>query len=153
MGRRRRGREVALQLLYALDITHEELSDVLGTPWIEALVPEAVHDFTIMLVTGVVEQREAIDALVREWSANWSLSRIGVIERNILRLAIYELLFLPEIPPNVTINEAVEVAKRYGTDESPSFINGILDRIKHEVMPSEAEEHTALPGLSESSTV
>ena len=153
MGRRRRGREVALQLLYALDITHDELSDVLGAPWIEAMVPEAVRDFTIMLVTGVVEQRDAIDALVREWSANWSLGRIGVIERNILRFAIYELLFLPEIPPNVTINEAVEVAKRYGTEESPSFINGILDRIKHEVMPSEADGHTALPGLSESPTV
>jgi N utilization substance protein B len=153
MGRRRRGREVALQLLYALDITHDKLSDLLAAPWLETMVPEAVRDFAITLVTGVVEQRETIDTLVREWSANWSLDRIGVVERNILRFAIYELLFLPEIPPNVTINEAVEVAKRYGTEESPSFINGILDRIKHEVLPCEVDEHSALPDLSESSTV
>lgn len=150
MGRRRRAREVALQLLYALDITHDELPTIVGTPWVEAMGSEAVRDFAMKLVAGVVEKREVIDVLVQEWSANWSLGRIGVIERNILRFAIYELLFLPDIPPNVTINEAVEVAKRYGTEESPSFINGILDRIKHEVMSPESDEPTALSSLSQS---
>jgi transcription antitermination factor NusB len=91
--------------------------------------------------------------MVQEWSMNWSLGRIGTIERNILRFAIYELLFLPDIPSNVTINEAVEVAKRYGTDEAPAFINGILDRIKQEIDARGGDEPTALSGLSHSPSV
>lgn len=148
MGRRRQGRETALKLLYALDITREHVEDVLRAPWIDMVVPEAVRDFTITLVTGAVAHREEIDALVQEWSVNWSLGRIGFIERNILRLAIYELLFVEDIPPNVTINEAVEVAKRYGTEEAPSFINGILDRIKHEAVTRNGDGPTVLSSLS-----
>ena len=153
MGKRRRGRETALQLLYALDITQDEVVDVLNAPWVGTVVPEAVRDFTTTLVAGVIEHREAIDALVQEWSINWSLGRIGVIERNVLRFAIYELLFMTDIPPNVTINEAVEVAKRYGTDEAPAFINGILDRIKNEVVPRDGNEPTALSSVSHSPSV
>jgi N utilization substance protein B len=85
-----------------------------------------------------VEHRDEIDAMIQTWSEHWSLARIGLVERNILRLAIYELLFGPELPPNVVINEAVEVAKRYGAQEAGLFINGILDRIKHEVTPQRA---------------
>jgi N utilization substance protein B len=96
---------------------------------------EEIRDFTAMLVTGTVQHRDEIDALIQECSTNWSLERIGLVERNILRFAIYELCFLPDIPPNVTLNEAVEVAKKYGTEEAPAFINGILDRIKHAVGP------------------
>ena len=92
------------------------------------------------LVTGVVQHRDEIDATIQAWSEHWSLERIGLVERNILRFAIYELFFLPDIPPNVTINEAVEVAKQYGTEDAGLFINGILDRIKHEVMPQRAAE-------------
>jgi N utilization substance protein B len=97
------------------------------------MMPDDIRDFTTTLVTGVIRQRNEIDAFIQECSTNWSLERIGLVERNILRLAIYELCFLPDIPPNVTINEAVEVAKKYGTEEAPAFINGILDRIKHMV--------------------
>ena len=98
------------------------------------LSPE-IRDFTTTLVTGVIQRRDEIDAFIQECSTNWSLERIGMVERNILRFAIYELCFLPDIPPNVTINEAVEVAKKYGTEEAPAFINGILDRVKHAVGP------------------
>ncbi len=153
MGKRRRGRETALQLLYALDITQDQVLDVLNAQWIGTVVPEAVRDFTTTLVAGVIKHREEIDALVQEWSINWSLGRIGVIERNVLRFAIYELLFMTDIPPNVTINEAVEVAKRYGTDEAPAFINGILDRIKNEVAPRDGNEPTALASVSHSPSV
>ncbi len=131
MGRRRQSREVALQLLYALDITRVTAREVLETTWAETLLWPEIRDFTTALVTGVIEHRDGIDAFIQESSTNWSLDRIGMVERNILRFAIYELCFLPEIPPNVTINEAVEVAKKYGTEEAPAFINGILDRIKH----------------------
>ena len=135
MGRRRQSRETALQLLYALDITHAKVSEVLRAAWTERMLSPEIRDFTTTLVTGVIEHRDEIDAFIQECSTNWSLERIGLVERNILRFAIYELCFLPDIPPNVTINEAVEVAKKYGTEEAPAFINGILDRVKHAVGP------------------
>jgi transcription antitermination factor NusB len=148
MGKRRRGHETALKLLYALDITREPVDKLLQASWLDAVVPEAVREFSVALVAGVMAHQDEIDTLVQEWSMNWSLERIGIIERNILRFAIYELLFLTDIPPNVTINEAVEVAKRYGTDEAPSFINGILDRIKQEVETRAGEIPETLTGLS-----
>lgn len=148
MGKRRRGRETALKLLYALDITQEPVGELLQASWLDTVVPEAVREFSVALVVGVMTHRDEIDTLVQEWSMNWSLERIGIIERNILRFAIYELLFLTDIPPNVTINEAVEVAKRYGTDEAPSFINGILDRIKQEIETRAGETPATLTGLS-----
>jgi transcription antitermination factor NusB len=137
---------VALKLLYALDITREHAADILKAPWIETVMSETVRDFTVALVTGVDAYREEIDALVQAWSLHWSLERIGVIERNILRFAIYELLYLDDIPPNVTINEAVEIAKRYGTEEAPSFINGILDRIKQEMVTRHGDGPAAIHG-------
>jgi transcription antitermination protein NusB len=133
MGRRRQSREAALKLLYALDITREDVKEVLRARWAEAMMSDEIRDFTTTLVTGVIRHWHEIDAFIQECSTNWSLERIGLVERNILRFAIYELCFLPDIPPNVTINEAVEVAKKYGTEEAPAFINGILDRIKHAV--------------------
>ena len=133
MGRRRQSREAALKLLYALDITREDVKEVLRTRWAKAIMPDEIRDFTTTLVTGVIRHWNEIDAFIQECSTNWSLERIGLVERNILRFAIYELCFLPDIPPNVTINEAVEVAKKYGTEEAPAFINGVLDRIKHAV--------------------
>jgi N utilization substance protein B len=135
MGRRRQSRETALQLLYALDITQDNVREVLRAGWTDKLLSPELRDFTIALVTGVIEHRDEIDAFIQECSTNWSLERIGLVERNILRFAICELCFLPDIPPNVTINEAVEVAKKYGTEEAPAFINGILDRIKQALGP------------------
>ena len=148
MGKRRQGREAALKLLYALDITQEEVVEALATPWVEAMVPQEVWDFTAALVTGVMAHRGDIDALIREWSTHWSLGRIGLVERNILRFAIHELLFMPDIPPKVTINEAVEVAKKYGAGEASLFINGILDRIAHEVVQHSEEALPTAPGAS-----
>ena len=135
MGRRRQSRETALQILYALDITRVNVREMLRDGWTEKMLSPEIRDFTTALVTGVIERRDEIDACIQECSTNWSLERIGLVERNILRFAIYELCFLPDIPPNVTINEAVEVAKKYGTEEAPAFINGILDHIKHAVGP------------------
>ena len=135
MGRRRQSREAALQLLYALEIRRTDVSEVLREAWTETMLFPEIRDFTTTLITGVIRHRDEIDAFIQECSTNWSLERIGMVERNILRFAIYELCFLPDIPPNVTINEAVEVAKKYGTEEAPAFINGILDHIKHAVGP------------------
>jgi N utilization substance protein B len=140
MGKRRQGRETALKLLYALEVTQSKTGEVLASPWVKQLILPDSRDFVTTLVTGVMEHRDEIDTLIQVWSEHWSLARIGMVERNILRLAIYELLFLPDIPPNVTINEAVEVTKRYGAQDAWLFINGILDRIKHEAMPQRAAE-------------
>ena len=148
MATRRRGREAALQLLYAVEMTHADVDEVLGSSWAHALTAARTREFTGVLLRGVIASRDEIDALIREWSANWSLERIGLVERNILRFAIYELMFMPEIPPNVTINEAIEVAKRYGADDAPSFINGILDRIKDQVAPSEDDPVAASDPVS-----
>ena len=134
MGRRRQAREAALQLLYALEVSQQQVSEVLSAPWVQEMIPAAAWDFTVALVAGVMAHRAEIDALIQEWSTHWSLERIGVIERNILRLAIYELLYMPDIPPNVTINEAVEIAKKYGGEEAFAFVNGILDRAKQELI-------------------
>ncbi len=148
MATRRRGREVALQLLYAQEITQTEPYQFLRTTWVQESVPAGTRDFTLALIAGVLDRHDEIDALIQEWSANWTIERIALVERNILRSAIYELLYMPDIPPNVTINEAIEIAKRYGSEEAPAFINGILDRIKHEattppdVVPA-AAIHTA----------
>jgi transcription antitermination protein NusB len=146
MGTRRQGREAALKLLYALDMTHTEVRDMVNAAWVDDIIPEDCRDFAMTLVHGVRNNCEEIDTVIRTWSSHWSLARIGMVERNLLRLAIYELLFMPDIPPNVTINEAVEVAKSYGADEAWLFVNGILDRIKHEVTPQRVAG--ALPEMS-----
>jgi transcription antitermination factor NusB len=149
MGKRRQSREAALKLLYTLDITHAEVEEVLAATWVETVVPQEVRDFTTALVKGVIAHRGDIDTLIQEWSAHWSLERIGIVERNILRFAIYELLFMPDIPPKVTINEAVEVAKKYGAGEASLFINGILDRIAHEVAPHSEDLLPTAPGAAD----
>lgn len=132
MGNRRRAREAALQLLYGLEF---EPSPIAGTQedfWNEFFTPEELPDvrrFALRLVDGVAEKREQIDQRIREASTNWKLERMAIVDRNILRVAIYELLFMDEIPAKVTLNEAIEVAKKFGSEDSGSFINGILDRI------------------------
>lgn len=129
MGTRRRGRELALQALYALDLNPSDTS-VVSDLFREnrEIAPEA-RLFAEELVNGVLADREAIDRQIEDKSRNWSIARMARVDLNILRLAVYELLFRPDIPRNVTINEAIEVAKKFGTEDSPAFVNGILDEI------------------------
>ena len=150
MGKRRQAREATLKLLYALELSQAEMEEVVRNTWALAVVPEDVHDFTMALVTGVAAHRDAIDALIQTSSMHWSLERIGLVERNILRFAIYELLYMSDIPPKVTINEAIEVAKRYGAEEASVFVNGILDRVQHEAVPVLQEDSSAQPSASTS---
>ena len=91
-------------------------------------------EFLRRLVLGVLEHCEELDRLIERYSENWRLDRIDVIDRNILRMALFELLYCEDIPPKVTINEAIDLGKRYGSEDSGSFINGILDRIQNEVV-------------------
>jgi N utilization substance protein B len=96
----------------------------------EPSVEEDVKEFSNKLITGACENIGGIDDIINRYSEHWRLSRMSKIDRNILRMAIYELVYLRDIPPPVTINEAVELAKKYGTEESGAFVNGILDRIR-----------------------
>jgi len=131
--KRTRSRELALQMLYQIDARGEDALDQMdhffGTE--EPGAPE-VHEFARRLVEGTRGAREAIDGLLSAAAENWKLHRMALVDRNILRMAIYELLHMPEIPDRVTINEAIELGKRYSTKQSGSFINGILDRIRRE---------------------
>ncbi len=130
MGKRRRARELALQVLYQLDIREERSEHILPEFWEENDAEKDVRNFANTLVKGVEEKKLEIDKLLTEFAFNWKLSRMSVIDRTILRLGSFEILFLKEIPPAVSINEAIELAKIFGTDDSFKFINGILNRVK-----------------------
>jgi N utilization substance protein B len=132
--RRKRSREYALQVLFQLNITKQEATAALGQ-FQDHFSPNGDADeFMKLLVLGVLEHCDELDRLIEKYSENWRLDRINIIERNILRMALFELLYCGEIPPKVSINEAIDLGKRYGSDDSGSFINGILDRIQDEVV-------------------
>ncbi len=132
MGTRRKSREAALQIFFQLDFNGQNLGELFKLYWAENLVAPEIRLFTEELCLGTLAQRDAIDALIEKHSTNWKMSRMTHVDRSILRLATYELVYLPEIPSSVTINEALEIAKKYGTDESAAFINGILDQVSKE---------------------
>jgi N utilization substance protein B len=130
VGDRRRGRENALQVLFQLDLCPQETEQALESFWHERKVSDAVKDFAERIVRGVMAHREAIDAILIQTVHHWKLSRIAVVDRNILRLAIAEFLIEPETPRAVVIDEAIEIAKKFGNDESGIFVNGILDAVR-----------------------
>jgi N utilization substance protein B len=137
MGSRRRAREAALQALYQMDLNPgltpaQALAHVFETFSRDGEPDEDTADlrsFTTRLVSGVVERRAQIDEVLAAASTHWRLDRMAAVDRNILRLGAEEILFETDIPPSVTIDEAIEIAKRYGTSESPAFVNGVLQRV------------------------
>jgi len=129
MGKRRRARELAVCLLYQLEFHREKPSKAIQMFWSNHPASSETKEFAQGLVEGVRENLERIDSVIQRYAENWSLQRIAMVERNILRVGIYELLFRQDIPPKVAVNEAIEVAKQYGSADSGKFINGILDRV------------------------
>jgi N utilization substance protein B len=132
--RRRRSRESALQVLYQWDLTRRDGQKGLAHFKEHFSLKEEQDAFLERLVRGVLEHYEEIDRLIKQYSENWRLDRIAPIDRTILRIAIFELLYCGDIPPKVTLNEAVDLGKRYGSENSGGFVNGILDRILNEVV-------------------
>lgn len=129
MGKRRRSREIILKLLY-----HKELNDlsadvILENYWAEQTCQEDVVEFVERVFRGVANKEKDLDVLIAKYSLNWDLDRLSIVDKCILRFGCYELIFMPDIPPNVSINEAIDIAKKYSQDESGKFINGILDKI------------------------
>ena len=136
MGRRRKAREVALQLLYQLDVQGESNPEPhLMEFWARHPVDKDAREFAETLIRGTKLHEPKIDELIAEYAQHWELDRMAVVDRNILRQGIFELLWLEDVPPKVSINEALEVAKKFSTHESSRFINGILDRIHKELRP------------------
>lgn len=137
MRKRSHAREVSLRILYQMDITLENYEACLENYWLreeEASSPtdESIRSFVRELVAGVAEHLKEIDAKISQHATNWEIERMAVIDRNILRLACFELMFRQDIPPKVSINEAIELAKRYSEAQSGRFVNGILDKVKSE---------------------
>ena len=137
MGKRRKAREVALQFLYQLDQTGAADPAPFETDfWSRHPVDDEARSFAASLVRGAKNQQAKIDAIITESTEHWDLERMAVVDRNILRMAVYELLCEPGVPGKVAINEAIEIAKKFGTAESSRFINGVLDRIHRELRPA-----------------
>jgi transcription antitermination protein NusB len=130
MGTRREARELALQALYQLDVTGEgDAGRGLALFWSHFDATEDVQTFARELVDGVRDQRERIDALIAASAEHWRLPRLSRVDLNLLRLSTFELLARSDIPASVTIDEAIEIARRFGSEDSPAFVNGVLDHI------------------------
>ncbi len=129
-GERRRAREFALQILYQLDLSPRPVEECLEEFWLGRQARRGIVEFASRLSRGTIGKREEIDALLSGVSHHWRIPRMAVVDRNVMRLAVYEMLFETATPRIVAINEAIEVAKKFGDDESGPFINGILDAVR-----------------------
>lgn len=133
MRKRTIARESALKILYAIDITKEAPDKCIDNFWLsQDKTEKEIRNYADDIVLGVCRNKSRIDELVSECATNWELDRMAVIDRNILRLGAYELIFMEDIPPKVAINEAIDIAKKYGDKDSGKFVNGVLDKINKE---------------------
>ena len=131
--KRRQAREYALQILFQIDFTEKKLGRrELDEFWSDKKENKEIREFAEELVKGTLEKLEDIDALIEKLAENWILGRMAAVDRNILRFAAFEILYRRDIPSAVTINEALEIAKKYSSSESAPFLNGVLDRLAKE---------------------
>jgi transcription antitermination factor NusB len=133
MGKRRRARELAIQVLFHMEYNPGDPGESFDRVCESFGPPKEVRAYSREVVVGVWENRTDLDRLIRRSSKNWRLERMSRVDINILRIAIYEVLYMKDVPPKVSIDEAVELGKRYGAEESGSFINGILDHIYNQL--------------------
>ncbi len=142
MGARRKSRELALQVLFHMDIQKCFQTEMFDR-FCEIFPPSAQSEqFFCNLLHGILDVRGAIDTLIEQHSSNWKISRMAAVDRNLLRIAVYELLYCDDIPHKVSINEAIDLGKKFGTDESGAFINGILDSIRIAIEKGEVDSAT-----------
>ena len=140
MGKRRRARELAIQVLFHMEYNPGDPAECFDRVCQSFDAAKEVRAYSREVVLGVWEKRADLDRLMRRSSKNWRVERMSRVDRNILRLAIYEVLYRKDVPPKVSIDEAVELGKRYGTEESSAFINGILDHIYNELKAEEVDQ-------------
>ena len=134
MGLRRVARECALQMLYELDVGKHSKDEILHSYWQMNEHPPKVREFAEQLFVGTIQRLKEIDKVIQQHTKIWRLVRMAVVDRNVLRLAVFEFLSGGRTPETVIINEALEIAKKFSTQESAQFVNGILDSIKIEIM-------------------
>ncbi|MBW2037609.1 MAG: transcription antitermination factor NusB [Deltaproteobacteria bacterium] len=140
MGNRRRSRELAMQVLFQMEINKDDSMEAVELFCKHFKVSRKLRPFLLKLVQGVKQYQAEIDGLIDGFSDKWKISRMCGVDRNLLRLAVYELLYCDDIPAKVTINEAIEIAKRFGTENSGAFINGILDSIRISLKEEKARD-------------
>lgn len=134
MGARRKARECALQMLFSYDVSRPEVADLVSNYWEElAEAADEVRLFANELVIGTVSHLDEIDERIRVRTEHWRIPRMAIVDRNLLRMAVFEFLFQPTTPKTVAINEALEIARRFSTSEATQFVNGILDAIKRDL--------------------
>jgi N utilization substance protein B len=130
MGRRRKARESALQILFQLEFNKPRVEEVIDRFWKEREASDEIRDYSDWIVKGIVSHQEEIDNLIQSLSDHWRLSRMAHVDRNILRIAVFEFLYEKNLAAAVIINEAIEIAKKYSSDEAAAFVNGILDSVR-----------------------
>ena len=140
MRQRRKAREVALQVLYQLDVLKIDVKEAVELFWNNFDAPDEVRTFSSLLIEGTWLNVDEIDSLISSSSENWSIARMSKVDKNILRMAVYELLYCHDIPPKVTLNEAIDLGKVYGSENSGSFINGILDALYARLRKTDADQ-------------
>jgi len=133
MGKRRSSRELALKFLYQFELNEGDLDEQINLFLVRNSSQKDVESFMKELVVSLIDKIEEIDEIIQKFSDHWVLDRMTVIDRNILRMGACELLFNFSTPPKVVINEAIDIAKKYGNEDSPEFINGILDKVYNEI--------------------
>jgi len=140
MRKRTQARECALKILYQAELMRRDIPLATKNFWVEyKSIDSYVQTFTNRLTVGISNHLQDIDDKISQYATNWQIKRMAVIDRNVLRIGVYELIFADDIPPKVTINEAVELAKKYGDLESSKFVNGILDKIHKLDLIAESE--------------
>jgi N utilization substance protein B len=132
VGTRRKSREIAIQILYQLEINEADIEDAVDTYWDAYQPSRDLKEFSSHILHGVFMHHGEIDTIISKTSNHWSLRRMPAVDRSILRAAIFEILYCPDIPLKVTIDEAIELAKKFGTEKSSAFVNGILDKVAHQ---------------------
>ncbi len=141
MGNRRKSRELAMQALFYIDMNQNDSNELLERFCVNFNPSKKARPFFLKLVNGVIQAKSEIDSIIENFSDNWKISRMSCVDRNIIRIALYELLYCQDIPPKVSINEAIDVGKKFGTELSGSFINGILDSIHIALEKREVNDH------------
>jgi N utilization substance protein B len=133
LGKRSKSREIALQVLYQIDVNNNDAEEAFNLFWLHFTPSEDLKDFSQVIVQGVYHHIEEIDAIIEHYSEHWRIKRMSIVDRNILRAAIFELMFCADVPTKVVLNEAVELGKKFGSNKSGSFVNGILDKVAHRI--------------------
>ncbi len=142
MGNRRKSRELAMQALFYIDMNQDDSNELLQRFCVNFNPSKKARPFFLKLVSGVIQAKSEIDSIIVSFSDNWKISRMSCVDRNIIRIAVYELFYCQDIPPKVSINEAIDVGKKFGTEVSGAFINGILDGIHMALKKKEIKTKT-----------